>query len=155
MAEGMTVNDLATLVGMTARNIRSYQSRGLLFPPEIRGRKARYTGAHVARLELIASLQREGFTLAAIRRVLARPETYASVIADRRRRLRNDSSDMASSVPVSEQGLAELEPRRREALLRLGLMWEQDGRLHTHTLLSGTNRTLVEQDCRPTCSPTC
>ena len=33
MAEGMTVTELADTVGMTPRNIRAYQSRGLLFPP--------------------------------------------------------------------------------------------------------------------------
>ena len=59
---------------MTPRNIRAYQSRGLLFPPSISGRVALYSGAHVARLELIASLQREGFTLAAIKRLIDTPE---------------------------------------------------------------------------------
>ena len=54
MAEGMTVTELADAVGMTPRNIRAYQSRGLLFPPTISGRVALYSGAHVARLELIA-----------------------------------------------------------------------------------------------------
>ena len=40
MAEGMTVTELADTVGMTPRNIRAYQSRGLLFPPTISGRVA-------------------------------------------------------------------------------------------------------------------
>jgi len=94
MTQGPTVTDLASLVGMTPRNIRAYQSRGLLFPPQIHGRKARYTAAHVARLEHIASLQREGFTLAAIKRLLEHPDSYASVIDERRRRFRDDTSDM-------------------------------------------------------------
>ena len=80
MSDGMTVTDLAAVVGMTPRNIRAYQSRGLLFPPQIRGRKARYTAGHVARLQLIMSLQREGFTLAAIKRLLEHPDSDASVM---------------------------------------------------------------------------
>ena len=63
MAEGMTVTELADTVGMTPRNIRAYQSRGLLFPPSISGRVALYSGAHVARHYLKSrSLQRATVT---------------------------------------------------------------------------------------------
>lgn len=99
-AEGPTVTDLAAMVGMTPRNIRAYQSRGLLFPPEIHGRKARYTGAHVARLKLIASLQREGFTLASIKRLLEHPDSYASVNDERRRRFRAPSWRLRCATPT-------------------------------------------------------
>ena len=140
--DGLTVTDLASLVGMTTRNIRAYQSRGLLFPPQIYGRKARYTAAHVARLELIASLQREGFTLSAIKRLLEHPDSYASVIDERRRRFRDDNSDMPASVPVSELTMSAMEPDRRAALIEHGLLWEQHGVMRTHTLLAGMSRTL-------------
>jgi DNA-binding transcriptional MerR regulator len=40
MADSMTIIELAEQVGMTPRNIRAYQSRGLLFPPHIEGRVA-------------------------------------------------------------------------------------------------------------------
>ncbi len=145
MSDGMSVTDIAALMGMTPRNIRSYQSRGLLFPPQIHGRKARYTGAHVARLELIASLQREGFTLAAIKRLLEHPDSYASVIDERRRRFRDRSSDMAASVPVTELSLAALHPEQRAALIEHGLVWQHEGGLRTHTLVAGMSRTLREQ----------
>jgi DNA-binding transcriptional MerR regulator len=140
--DGLTVTDLASLVGMTARNIRAYQSRGLLFPPQIYGRKARYTAAHVARLQLIASLQREGFTLAAIKRLLEHPDSYGSVIDERRRRFRDDTSDMTASVPVPELTMSAMDPDRRAALIEHGLVWEQDGVMRTHTLLAGMSRTL-------------
>src|SRR5687767_1896058 len=142
--DGLTVTDLASLVGMTPRNIRAYQSRGLLFPPQIHGRKARYTGAHVARLELIGSLQREGFTLAAIKRLLEHPDSYGSVIDERRRRFRNDSSDMPSSVPVTELSMSTLDPAHREALVEHGLVWQHQSGLHTPTLVAGMSRTLRE-----------
>jgi DNA-binding transcriptional MerR regulator len=145
MSDGMTVTDIAALVGMTPRNIRSYQSRGLLFPPQIQDRKARYTGAHVARLELIASLQREGFTLAAIKRLLEHPDSYASVIDERRRRFRDKTSDMPASVPVTELSLAAVDTKQRAALIEHGLLWQHEGGLRTHTLLAGMSRTLREQ----------
>ena len=144
MPEGPTVTDLAAMVGMTPRNIRAYQSRGLLFPPEIRGRRARYTEAHVARLKLIASLQREGFTLASIKRLLERPDSYASVIDERRRRFRDDSSDMPGSVPVSALTMAAMDPKRRADLIEHGLLWQQHGEMRTHTLLAGMSRTLSD-----------
>jgi DNA-binding transcriptional MerR regulator len=145
MTDGLTVTDLASLVGMTPRNIRAYQSRGLLFPPQIYGRKARYTAAHVARLQLIASLQREGFTLAAIKRLLEHPDSYASVMDERRRRFRDDTSDMPASVPVSDLSMSTMDPSRRAALIEHGLLWEQHGVMRTHTLLAGMSRTLHDQ----------
>jgi len=145
MSDGMTVTDLAAVVGMTPRNIRAYQSRGLLFPPQIHGRKARYTHGHVARLQLIMSLQREGFTLAAIKRLLENPDSYASVIDERRRRFRDDTCDMPASVPVSEVSMSTLDPERRAAMIQHGLVWHQHGEMRTHTLLAGMSRTLNDR----------
>jgi DNA-binding transcriptional MerR regulator len=68
----LTVDELARRVGMTVRNVRAHQSRGLLPPPEVRGRTGYYGAEHVARLELIRTLQDDGFTLESIRRLLER-----------------------------------------------------------------------------------
>jgi DNA-binding transcriptional MerR regulator len=65
-----TIDELASRAGMTARNVRAHQSRGLLPPPEIRGRTGYYGPEHLARLELIKDLQAEGFSLDAIRRIV-------------------------------------------------------------------------------------
>src|SRR6476469_8531219 len=70
MPEKMTIDALAQRTGMTVRNIRAHQSRGLLPPPEIDGRTGYYGPEHVARLELIAEMQADGFNLAAIKRLL-------------------------------------------------------------------------------------
>ena len=56
---------------MTARNIRAHQSRGLLPPPQLRGRTGYYGPEHIARLELIQELQGDGFNLELIKRLLA------------------------------------------------------------------------------------
>lgn len=55
---------------MTVRNIRSHASRRLLPAPQLRGRTAYYGPEHLARLQLIAGLQRQGFSLAAIEAVV-------------------------------------------------------------------------------------
>jgi DNA-binding transcriptional MerR regulator len=149
MAETVTINELADSLGMTARNIRAYQSRGLLHSPEIRGRVAHYNSAHVARLELIASLQREGFTLAAIKRLIDKPDMYASVVADRRRRYRDDTSDISTSVPLPLERIREVLPDLPEDLTATGLVWTENGQLVTHMLLMGVGRTLAAQGVPP------
>jgi DNA-binding transcriptional MerR regulator len=66
----LTIEELAGRTGMTVRNIRAHQSRGLLPPPEIDGRTGYYGAEHVARLELIGEMQADGFNLQAIKRLL-------------------------------------------------------------------------------------
>jgi DNA-binding transcriptional MerR regulator len=66
----MTIDQLARESGMTARNIRAHQSRGLVPSPVVRGRTGYYGPEHLARIELIQELQAEGFNLEAIRRLL-------------------------------------------------------------------------------------
>src|SRR5918996_5538093 len=69
-ADEMTIDELARRTGMTVRNIRAHQSRGLLPPPEVRGRTGYYGREHVDRLELIKELQADGFNLGAIRKLI-------------------------------------------------------------------------------------
>jgi DNA-binding transcriptional MerR regulator len=69
-AERLTIGELARRTGMTVRNIRAHQTRGLLPPPEVQGRTGYYNEDHVARIELTREMQAEGLNLEAIRRVL-------------------------------------------------------------------------------------
>ena len=59
----LTIDDLARAVGLSVRNVRSHQARGLLPPPEVRGRIGYYGPEHVAGLRLIQELQGEGMKL--------------------------------------------------------------------------------------------
>ena len=68
--ESFTIDELAHRVGMTVRNVRAHHTRGLLPPPEVRGRTGYYGAEHVARLELIREMQASGFNLNAIKHVL-------------------------------------------------------------------------------------
>jgi DNA-binding transcriptional MerR regulator len=66
----LTIEDLARQTGMTVRNIRAHQSRGLLPPPDVRARTGYYGREHVARLRLIQEMQADGFNLGSIKRLL-------------------------------------------------------------------------------------
>src|SRR4051812_49361086 len=57
---------------MTVRNVRAYRSRGLIPPPELRGRKGYYGRDHVVRLELVRELKEKGFNLEAISQLVER-----------------------------------------------------------------------------------
>lgn len=67
----LTIDELARETGMTVRNVRSHHARGLLPPPEMRGRTGYYGPEHVERLKLIQQLQSEGLKLAGIKKLLA------------------------------------------------------------------------------------
>jgi DNA-binding transcriptional MerR regulator len=107
MADELTIDELAQRVGMTARNVRAYQSRGLIPPPVLRGRTGYYGQEHVARLELIRDLQAQGFNLEAIKRILERaPHGSLGEVLDFTRAAAAPFSDEEPEV-VSGEILAE------------------------------------------------
>jgi DNA-binding transcriptional MerR regulator len=75
LTDELTIEQLASRTGMTVRNIRAHQTRGLVPPPQVKGRTGFYTREHVARLQLIREMQGSGFNLKAIEQLLsATPE---------------------------------------------------------------------------------
>jgi DNA-binding transcriptional MerR regulator len=66
----LRVEDLAGRADVSVDTIRFYQKRRLLPPPERRGRIAWYGPEYVERLARIKDLQRRGFSLAVIRRIV-------------------------------------------------------------------------------------
>jgi DNA-binding transcriptional MerR regulator len=66
----MTVDQLAQRAGTTTRNVRNYQTLGLLPPPTLVGRVGYYDEGHLGRLRLIAQMQEQGFSLAGIAELL-------------------------------------------------------------------------------------
>ena len=70
MSDRLTIDELARAAGMTVRNVRSHQTRGLLPPPVLQGRTGFYGEEHVARLRLIKEMQAAGFNLNAIKTLL-------------------------------------------------------------------------------------
>ena len=70
VTEALRVEDLARSADVSVDTIRFYQKRRLLPPPARRGRIAWYGSEHAERLARIKDLQRRGFSLALIRRLL-------------------------------------------------------------------------------------
>jgi len=66
----MTIDEVARAAGTTSRNVRAYQTRGLLRAPILVARVGYYDEGHLARLRLIAKLQARGFSLAAVAELL-------------------------------------------------------------------------------------
>jgi DNA-binding transcriptional MerR regulator len=103
----MTIGELAERTGMTVRNIRAHQTRGLLPPPVVHGRTGYYNEDHVARVELTRELQEEGLNLEAIRRMLEGADGAATEIVDLTRTLRAPFEEEAPEI-VDLAELAEL-----------------------------------------------
>ncbi len=95
----MTVDELAAEVGISTRNIRYYQTRGLLPPPRVEGRTGYYGARHVERLHLIQELQAEGLNLQAIGWLLG---GASAVDSDEVRRLKRAVLDGWITEPPAE-----------------------------------------------------
>jgi DNA-binding transcriptional MerR regulator len=65
-----TIEQLAQESGLSVRNIRSHQARGLLPPPVVRRRIGYYGTEHLERLRVIGELQTEGLNLKAVKQLL-------------------------------------------------------------------------------------
>ena len=122
-----TIDQLAHSSGVTVRNIRAHQSRGLLPPPDVRGRTGFYTDEHLNRLRLIADMQGDGFNLNSIKRILANlPAGSAGQVLGFEQALRQPWADEEPEV-VTADSLVELAGADAdEALLkkaiRLGML---------------------------------
>ncbi len=103
MPADLTIEQLAAQTGMTVRNIRAHQARGLLDPPEVRLRVGYYGPEHVARLTLIQELQDDGFNLAGIKRLLDDDQTTAQRLAHFRQAL-SESAEPSQTLTVEELG---------------------------------------------------
>ena len=107
------VGDLARETGISVRNIREYQDRGLLPAPDRAGRVAVYGEEHVVRLRLIDRLLRRGYTLAVIRDLL---EAWAAG---------RDLNDVLGLETVVSQPWTQEEPARMTLLqLRRLFGWQ-------------------------------
>jgi DNA-binding transcriptional MerR regulator len=99
----LTIDELARAVGMTVRNVRSHQTRGLLPGPTMRGRVGYYDEEHVERLNLIKELQDEGLPLRLVERLLAsRGDTAGRILALRRTVLAGFETPAPQRVTVEE-----------------------------------------------------
>ena len=66
----LTLEQLAGAVGMTTRNVRAYQTRGLLQPPRRVGRTSVYGREHVERLQQVQRARERGASLQLLRTLI-------------------------------------------------------------------------------------
>ena len=102
----MTIDELAHDVGVSSRNIRYYQTRGLLPPPKVEGRTGYYERSHVERLKLIQELQAEGLNLQAIGWLLGGSAGVSSEEVRRLKRAVLDGWATEKPFEVSAEALA-------------------------------------------------
>ena len=123
----LTVEQLAFETGMSVRNIRNHQSRGLLPPPEVRARTGYYGPEHVARLRLIQELQADGLKLSAIQKLLGEDAGSAEHFVGLRRAItapfETDAPEVLSGADLAERfGPVEQNRKALEKAQRLGLL---------------------------------
>jgi DNA-binding transcriptional MerR regulator len=120
----MTIGELAERTGMTVRNIRAHQTRGLLPPPVVHGRTGYYNEDHVARVELTRELQAEGLNLEAIRRMLEGVDGAAEEVHDLTRSLRapfeEEAPEIIEMVELANLWRKEVEEGRGIEMLERG-----------------------------------
>jgi DNA-binding transcriptional MerR regulator len=107
MPDELTIEQLAHETGMSVRNIRNHQTRGLLPPPDVRARTGFYGQPHVDRLRLIQEMQAEGLKLSAIERLVGGEGDWAERFVGLRHAITVPFETEASEVIT----LAELEER--------------------------------------------
>ena len=123
----LTIDELARRAGMTVRNVRAHQSRGLLPPPEVRGRTGYYGPEHLARLQLITELQADGFNLGAIRRLIEASGGETSDVLRFTRSVRAsfeeaEEPEVVELSELAERWGGEAGPELLERALRVGVL---------------------------------
>lgn len=98
------VDDLARAAGTSVRNVRAYQERGLLHPPERVGRVALFDDSHLARLKLITSMLERGYTSAHIAELLGAWQEGRDLadVLGLERLVRPWASDEPTTMPLRE-----------------------------------------------------
>ncbi len=125
--ERYRIDDLARLAGTTVRNVRAYQDRGLLPPPDKIGRVGWYSEAHLARLRLIGEMLSRGYTLGNIAELIdgwVRGQDLRDVLGLEAALIApwgEDRSYVYSEDELREL-LAPLGPEQLDAAVQLGLI---------------------------------
>jgi DNA-binding transcriptional MerR regulator len=122
------VDDLARAAGMTVRNVRAYQERGLLHAPARRGRTGWYDETHLARLRLIGQLLDRGYTSAHIAEFIsnwAAGHDLGQTLGLETALLAPGSGEIAEEITLDELVAmfgGVFDPEAIEAALRMGVL---------------------------------
>ena len=119
------VEQLAAAAGVRVDTVRYYQAQGLLPPPRRAGRRVHYGARHLARLKRIRELQRDGLSLAVIKRMLEPGKgggaaALRRAVAEQRGEQRYSRADLAAASGVSEELIAAVESAGLVEPVRVG-----------------------------------
>jgi DNA-binding transcriptional MerR regulator len=124
--ESLTIEELAQRSGMSVRNIREHQARGLLPPPQVRARVGYYGSEHVARLQLIRELRAEGFNLRGIKRLLEDTQGAAENLLGFKRTVtapfETEEPQLFTREELAERFGDDVGPRTLSKAKRLGIL---------------------------------
>jgi DNA-binding transcriptional MerR regulator len=122
----LTIDELARATGMTVRNLRAHQDRGLLPPPDVQGRTGYYGPEHVARVRLIQEMQAAGFNLKAIKRVIDASNGAGDEALDFGRAVlssfEQEEPEFATAAELEERLGGPFDPKTARKAERLGIV---------------------------------
>ena len=128
-SEEFPIDELARRTGLTVRNIRELQGRGLIEPPTLRGRKGFYGATQLGQIALVRKLQERGYALNSIKDLI---ESWNARGASSSVKLLEDALRERHGEVLSEAEVAALLPEVLEEpylsrAMDLKLLVERDG----------------------------
>ncbi len=118
------IGSVEKLTGLTARQIRYYESKGLVEPARTEGNQRLYSQAQVERLLAIKKMMADGYSLKSIKEYFAseeRPESPLEHLEDYPAEPRLDRKGLRSLYPVTDH------PRLMRLLDRRGTAHGSEG----------------------------
>ena len=127
----ITVEELSARTGVSVRNIRAYNSAGLLPPPTLRGRLGLYGEEHLAQWQAIRMLRNQGLSLERIKAVVE--QNNRNEASGAWNKLGDLARVLSWHIPVDQEALrlplstieatwrADFTPAQTEQLVRSGL----------------------------------
>jgi DNA-binding transcriptional MerR regulator len=145
-----TLAQLASAAGMTARNVRAYRQRGLVDPPQMRGRRGVYGPEHLTQLRMVRALVARGFSLTEVALTVRQRESERALEL-----LLTESTEsiemtgggrFGALMRSSVETLSRQRPAAADRLLRLGVIQrdEQGRYLVDAGLLARANELLAD-----------
>ena len=155
----LTLEDLSAATGMTARNVRAYQTKGLIPPPTRQGRRSVYSVEHLRRLQAIERARARGASLSLIASHLAEGNSLDEDTligwapqgrtggddASARRGARSHRTEIGALLATLDHQRDPAAQGRVEALIAAGVFQQEGRRVYTGRDLAAALTALQRQ----------
>ena len=152
MGREYTIEELAQASGLTERTLRLYRTKGLLDPPQVRGRTGYYDQRHMAQLRMVKAFVDHGFPLSLISSLASRDLVQVEIA--RLLRAMVDSNMHASDSrvtmdPIMISVMDRQRPGTLEELVALGVMLrDEQNNVHADAVLVALVNALYLHDAK-------